>query len=215
MSEFRTVPVLGGTNLRLGGSTKGDVVHDNIIGPHFGVAKGRYRALVQCAGEDVEEVVGERTNTNFWWVLIETPLGTGWVSAVRIAEGGNDEPIDGVTKAATVFHGRGPASHEHKKVLIVPGGATLRWGGSTKSDPDNATGTVARGGVTYPALVQCAGEEVTIGRSIQNFWWVLINTPDGLGWVSATLIDEGGNDEPIDDVPITRTEFARPPDLIP
>ena len=40
---------------------------------------------------------------------------------------------------------------------------------------------------------------------------MLIDSPNGRGWVSAVLIDEGGNDQPIKDVPIAKTVFARPP----
>ena len=95
----------------------------------------------------------------------------------------------------------------------MPGGGKVRRGGSTLGDQDNAVGHVG-GGDIVTALVQCAGEKVDIGP--KNFWWVLIETgPDSVGWVSAVLIDEGGDNEPIDEVPIAPTVFARPPDLIP
>jgi hypothetical protein len=208
VSDFRTVPVMDGTTLRLGGSTKGEAGHDNVIGHPRSVPKGNYRALAQCAGQMVRD---EHGNHNFWWVLVDTPQGTGWVSAVRIAEGGNDEPIDRVTQAATVLEAE---SHEpnHKKVLIVPGGGKLRMGGATRG-PDNAVGTV-EGGRTYPALVQVTCEDVTIGNA-RNFWWVMVDTGHGVGWISAVLIDEGGNDQKIKDVPVTSTVFSWPPDLLP
>ena len=50
----------------------------------------------------------------------------------------------------------------------------------------------------------------------KNFWWVLIETgQNSVGWVSAVLIDEGGDNESIKDVPIVPTVFALPPDLLP
>jgi hypothetical protein len=202
IANFRKVPVLGGTNLRRGGSAKGDPAHDNLIGSPGVVAAGNYTAFAQCAGQQATD----QGNTNFWWVLVETPHGTGWVSAVRVDEGGNNQPIDGVRKAATVFEAAVPGG-PHKKIQLVPGGGRIRRGGSTKSDPDNTVTTVE--GNTCPALVQCAGQDVSIGGA-KNFWWVLIDTPEGQGWISAVLIDEGGNDEPIEGVPIAPTVFVRP-----
>ncbi|RTL66150.1 MAG: hypothetical protein EKK42_18555 [Pseudonocardiaceae bacterium] len=89
------VPVFkNGTNVRRGGSTKGSP--DNILGA---IDAGDYNAIGQCAGEQITE--GE--NTNFWWVLLDTPVGQGWVSAVRINLGGNDQPIPGVPSGPTHF----------------------------------------------------------------------------------------------------------------
>ena len=208
MTGFRKVPVLAGTNLRRGGSTMGGPDHDNIIGKEFGVAAGEYTAFVQCAGQQVGPENGPH---NFWWVLIETPQGTGWVNATRIDEGGNNEPIKDVTRAATVFDVDVPGGF-HRKVPVVPGGGRVRRGGSTLGDQDNVIGHV-NGGDTVTALVQCAGEKVDEGP--KNFWWVLIETEDGVGWISAILIDEGGDNESIKDVPIAPPVFARPPDLLP
>jgi len=84
-----------GTNLRTGGSTRGPnnvikVLHD----------PREYEALEQCAGQDVSE----GADFNFWWVRIRVSDDvTGWVSAVRIQGGGNDEPIDGVPQRSTRF----------------------------------------------------------------------------------------------------------------
>ena len=77
-----TVPVRGGTNLR----RTGELDRDNKIGT---VDKGDYEALHQCVGDRVTE--GDDTNT--WWVKIKAGNRQGWVSAVRITIGGNDEPI--------------------------------------------------------------------------------------------------------------------------
>jgi hypothetical protein len=57
-----------------------------------------YTAIKQCAGGQVDED-GYR---NFWWVQLDTPVGRGWVSAVYISTGGNQQPIPTVSKAATV-----------------------------------------------------------------------------------------------------------------
>ena len=90
----RKVPVAGGTNLRRGVSTLGP---DNKIGQPL--PKGDYTALGQCAGGSVTE----GNATNFWWVKISTAQATiGWVSAVRVLEGGNNEPIAGVAQLPTV-----------------------------------------------------------------------------------------------------------------
>ncbi len=74
-----------GTNLRLAGLLE----NDNIIAV---VNAGTYEALHQCVGDKVTE--GNDTNT--WWVKIVAGNLQGWVSAVRIQEGGNNEPIPGV-----------------------------------------------------------------------------------------------------------------------
>lgn len=71
------------TNLRRGGSTRGP---NNVIAV---IGIGFYTALEQCAGEDV--VDGD--DRNYWWVEIDTGTERGWVSAVRIKEGGNNEQV--------------------------------------------------------------------------------------------------------------------------
>ena len=150
MGDLRKVPVMGGTNLRLGGSTQGEP--DNAIGS---IPVGNYTAIAQAAGQQVWD--NQHRNTNFWWVLIDTPRGPGWVSAVRITEGGNDEVIRGVETIATVFEAPVPAG-PHRSVPIVPGGGRIRRGGSTLGRPDNVIAGI--GGGTHTALVQCAGEAV-------------------------------------------------------
>ena len=82
-----------GTNLRSGGSTQGP---NNVIAV---INAGTYEALYQCAGGNVTE----GSNVNFWWVKIVAGSQQGWVSAVRIATGGNNEPIPGVEQRRTVF----------------------------------------------------------------------------------------------------------------
>ena len=82
-----------GTNLRRGGSTRGP---DNVISV---INAGNFEALYQCAGQDVTE----GSNFNFWWVKIVVGSQQGWVSAVRIATGGNNDPIPGVEQRPTQF----------------------------------------------------------------------------------------------------------------
>jgi hypothetical protein len=132
--------------------------------------------------------------------------------SARCAEGGNDQRIEGVATAATVFDVEVPTGF-HRKVPIVQGGGRVRSGGSTMGDPDNVAGSVGSEDIVT-ALVQCAGQDVDLGP--KNFWWVLIETgEDSVGWVSAVLIDEGADNQPIKDVPIAPTVFSWPPDLIP
>lgn len=92
-------------------------------------------------------------------------------------------------------------------VEVIKNGTNVRRGGSTKGQPDNIIGAINRG--TYSAHVQCAGEEIVEG-SVRNFWWVQLATPVGVGWVSATRIGTGGNDQPIPGVPTGRTVFGDP-----
>ena len=96
MGHLRKVPVMGGTKLRLGGSTQGEP--DNAIGS---IPAGNYTAIAQAAGQRVWD--DQHRNTNFWWVLIDTPQGRGWINAVLINEGGNNQKIDRVPTARTVF----------------------------------------------------------------------------------------------------------------
>lgn len=205
MSEFRTVPVTAGTTLRWGGSTEGDQDASNVIGV---LPKDDYVALVQCAGQDVKDNHG---NFNYWWVLIDTHLGRGWVSAVRISEGGNNEPIHGVAMAATVFEFPG-SDMPSPTVHVVSSGAPMYLGGSTRSEPSYAPISVPAG--PYRAFAQCGGEDVEIGGQ-HNFRWVHISTPQGAGWVSAVLIKEGPNGGPIPGVAKFPTVFSTPPDLLP
>lgn len=84
------------TNLRSGGSTRGPNNLLEVLG-----LPAVYVALEQCTGQDVVE--GD--DRNFWWVRMDTGTRTGWVSAVRIKEGGNDEPVPGVPQSPTRFAG--------------------------------------------------------------------------------------------------------------
>jgi hypothetical protein len=93
LTGIRTVPVGANTRLRRGVSTKGV---PNLVAT---LPAGSYPAFEQCSGEEVTLTDGAR---NFWWVRI-TALGfTGWVSAVAVLEGGNDEPIANVPQVPTV-----------------------------------------------------------------------------------------------------------------
>ena len=82
-----------GTNLRRGGSTRGP---NNVIKK---INSGEYEALYQCAGQDVTE----NGFSNHWWVKIVAGADQGWVSAVLISGGRNNEPIDRVEQRPTVF----------------------------------------------------------------------------------------------------------------
>lgn len=63
------------------------------------VKEGHYEALYQCAGPRATEF----GTTNFWWVKINLGQDTGWISAINIGEGGDDEPIPDVPTQPTVF----------------------------------------------------------------------------------------------------------------
>jgi hypothetical protein len=88
-----TVPVGANTHLRRGVSTRGV---PNLLAT---LPAGDYPAYEQCAGEEVVLANGAR---NFWWVRIAAAGFTGWVSAVAILEGKNDEAIDNVPQVPTV-----------------------------------------------------------------------------------------------------------------
>jgi hypothetical protein len=98
MSQSKVTVFKPDTNLRRGGSIHGP---NNIITVLHEPAT--YVALEQCAGGEVTE----GTNKNDWWVRIEVPLDdtviSGWVSAVRIQGGGNDQPIKDVPQSPTRF----------------------------------------------------------------------------------------------------------------
>lgn len=192
------VKVFTPTHLRRGGSSKGP---DNLVIPEL-LPAGEYEALVQCAGQDVTDpAIGH----NYWWVQIATPWGTGWVTAVHIATGGDDEPIPGVDTGSTRFSSLDypPSAIAHRPLVHVYRATALRAGGSTRSDPDNLVQPELLPARQYHALEQCAGEEVVVG-SDRNFWWVLVAAPSGLGWITAVDIATGGNDEPIPDPGIVR-----------
>jgi hypothetical protein len=88
-----------GTNVRMGGAIprKDTDDPDNVVAV---INKGHYRALYQCAGQDWTE----GNYSNYWWVKIEyAPGKQGWVSAVRIQGGDNDQPIKNVDLRPTAF----------------------------------------------------------------------------------------------------------------
>jgi hypothetical protein len=82
------------------------VVRYALVGPDNVIATippGEYPAPYECAGEEVKEA----GHFNFWWVKIvagseEDPL-VGWVPAVLVAGGDDDEPIPGVPQRPTEF----------------------------------------------------------------------------------------------------------------
>ena len=83
------VTVADGTNIRLAGVLNAD----NIIGVTDAEKRNKYTALQQCKGAYYEE----GNQSNVWWVEIDLGNGVGgWVHAVRISEGGDDQPIPGV-----------------------------------------------------------------------------------------------------------------------
>ncbi len=216
MSEFPLVRVLGGTNLRRGGSTRGGPDVSNVVGQPYSVGEDWYPAYAQCAGEDVSD----HGNANSWWLLIDTPHGRGWVSATRVEEGPYGKPVDeqfveGVPTAPTVFAPGGPTGHSTLVTLVSAGGPVYR-SGSTRSD-DSFLGHLDGG--SFNALVQCPGEEVdnrdAHGHGPFNFWWVQVDTPYGRGWVNAVYIRTGDDDGPIPGVRRTATIFSVAPDLLP
>lgn len=83
------VTVTSGTNIRLTGRFD----DDNVIGQTDGQHDIKYKALHQCRGDFYEE----GGQSNVWWVLIDLGGGHGgWVHAVRILQGGDDQPIPDV-----------------------------------------------------------------------------------------------------------------------
>lgn len=202
MTEIVNVLVADGTHLRRGGSTKGDADAPNVI---TNLSEDWYAALAQCAGQDV----AEDGASNYWWVLIETPYGRGWVSSTCIKGGGGGGPLDGLMTAPTVYES--PATDTATTIHVVSAGAQLYRGGSTRSEPWYQPVQIPGGPVS--ARGQCGGEDFDIGSQF-NFRWVYVTGPGhAAGWVSAVQIREGGNDDPIPGVPSFPTVFAIPQGL--
>jgi len=86
-----------GVNVRRGVSHRSDPAND--IGK---INSGEYNAIKQCAGGQVDLKPEEGGYRNFWWVQLDTPVGRGWVSAVFITTGDNQQPVPDVPKVATV-----------------------------------------------------------------------------------------------------------------
>ena len=82
-----------GTNVR----RTGEIRDDNIVW-NIAEAGSKFEALHQSEGDYVKEPTGHGGYyTNTWWVKIKvTEYIEGWVSAVRIHEGGNDESVPDV-----------------------------------------------------------------------------------------------------------------------
>lgn len=88
-----TVPIGANTRLRQGVATRGV---PNVLTT---LPAGNYVAYQQCAGEEVVLPDGAH---NYWWVQIAAGNYTGWVSAVAVLEGGNDEAIPNVPEVPTI-----------------------------------------------------------------------------------------------------------------
>lgn len=87
------VPVGPDTHLRRGVSDVDPA--DNVLAV---LPADTYPADAQCTGATV--TVGGATN--FWWVRITANGQTGWVSAVTVLVGADNEPIPGVAIVPTV-----------------------------------------------------------------------------------------------------------------
>jgi hypothetical protein len=205
MSAYKQVKILAGAELRRGVSADGDPAVSNLITT---LGAGTHTALVQCRGARYQD---EHQNYNHWWVLLDTAPEMGWVSAVWIDEGDDDEQIIGVRSTPTVFEL--PGVFGATPVHVVKAGAPLRRGGSWHSIPDNLIGNIPGGDVLYRAYAQCAGEYFEEGGQ-HNVRWVLLDTPRGIGWVHAVKIVEGGNDAAIPGVPEVPTRNVFPPELL-
>jgi len=55
------------------------------------IPAGTYQAECQLVGEEVQDL----GYNNKWWVFIQGPHYTGWVSAIYVSSGDNDQPIPG------------------------------------------------------------------------------------------------------------------------
>ena len=69
------------------------------------ISAGTYKAECQLIGEEVQDL----GYNNKWWVFIQGPHYTGWVSAIYVSTGNNDQPIPGPipdcsTLSGTVWH---------------------------------------------------------------------------------------------------------------
>jgi hypothetical protein len=184
------VKVFTKTYLRTGGFLDGP---DNRIGADP-LPPGEYEARAQCPGQEIKDGAH-----NYWWVRLATPRGEGWVTAVHVATGDDDEPIPPVNGVPiplrpTVFVAEGIT--DEPPLVRVWKETPLRRGGSTK-DPDNHIGQDYLPIGEYRALAQCAGEAFADG-DYHNYWWVHLGTDwGGPGWVTAVHLATGENDKPI------------------
>ena len=86
-----------GVRVRKGASSMS--IPSNIIGE---IDEGDYVAIKQCAGGQVNLDQSEGGYKNFWWVQLDTPVGRGWVTAVYVKGGKNQERVPHVPTAETV-----------------------------------------------------------------------------------------------------------------
>lgn len=100
MTEASTAPPATGTvpvaQSRMRSGVAVDGPNNLVLDP---LPAGSYPATKQCVGERVTLQSGA---TNIWWVQITAQGKTGWVSAVVITVGGNNQPIANVPQAPTV-----------------------------------------------------------------------------------------------------------------
>lgn len=129
-----------------------------------------YALLGQVAGGTTLPIVGRSANNT--WYQVETPLGTGWVSAAYVA-------LRNEYGAAPITTGNLAGAAVSGPIAIVNTGAL-----HIRSGP----------GPQYTSLGTLAGGEEAqiIGRSADWSWW-LLETRVGTGWASSMYIIARGD----------------------
>lgn len=143
-----------------------------------------FAVLGQVSGGQNLPIVG-RTADNTWY-QVQTPFGTGWVSAAFVAARNEygASPVTTATAATAALSG---------PVAVINTGAL-----HLRSGP----------GAQYTSLGTLAGgaEARIVGRSLDWSWW-LLETPFGLGWANAQYVVARGD---ISAVPYVPSGVAAP-----
>jgi N-acetylmuramoyl-L-alanine amidase len=143
----------------------------------------QYTSLGTLAGGTEVLIIGR--NANWSWYLIETPVGTGWGSALYIVARGDTAGIPFVPAGATVDQGGGFAGGTAPEPVVAGPVAIVRTGAlNVRTGPNSA----------FPSLgAVLAGTRLPIiGQSPDHGWW-LVESPYGEGYVTKALVTTEGN----------------------
>jgi uncharacterized protein YgiM (DUF1202 family) len=143
----------------------------------------QYTSIGTVAGGTETQIIGRSADWSWW--LLETPVGTGWASALYILARGDISSVPYVAPGTAVQPGPGLAGGTAPEPALTGPVAVVMTGAlNIRSGPNNTFSSL---GSVY------AGTRMSIvGQSQDRGWW-LVESPYGNGWVSKLYVLVSGD----------------------
>jgi uncharacterized protein YgiM (DUF1202 family) len=143
----------------------------------------QYTSLGTLAGGTETQIIGRSADWSWW--LLDTPVGTGWASALYILARGDISSVPYVAPGTAVQPSPGLAGGAAPQpALTGPMAVVITGSLHIRSGPNS----------TFPSLgaVNAGTRMPIIGQSKDRGWW-LVESPFGNGWVSKLYVLVNGN----------------------